>query len=72
MEAIAGKLTTTRTPDDKLVRMQPMAVDVAGAPGAYRFAPKYGQDTDAVLRAAGCSGEEITRLEQQGVIATAA
>ncbi|HJW55588.1 MAG TPA: CoA transferase [Burkholderiaceae bacterium] len=69
MEAIAAKLTTTRTPDGRLVRMQPMAVDVAGAPGEYGFAPKYGQDTRAILRDAGCSGEEIATLERDGVIA---
>lgn len=71
MEAIKSKLTTTRTPDDRLVRMQPMAVDVAGAPSEYRFAPKYGQDTRAVLHSAGCSDEEITRLACEGVIAVA-
>lgn len=71
MEAIRNKLTTTRTPDDRLVRMQPMAVDVAGAPGEYRFAPKYGQDTRAVLHDAGCSDKEIARLECEGVIAAA-
>ncbi len=71
MEAIRNKLTTTHTPDDRLVRMQPMAVDVAGAPGEYRFAPKYGQDTRAVLHGAGCSDEEITRLACEGVIAVA-
>lgn len=71
MAAIRDKLTTTRTPDGKLVRMQPMAVDVAGAPDEYRFAPKYGQDTRAVLREAGCSDEEIARLECDGVITAA-
>lgn len=71
MAAIRDKLTTTRTPNGKLVRMQPMAVDVLGAPGAYSFAPKYGQDTRAVLREAGCSDEEIARLECDGVITAA-
>ena len=69
MAAIRDKLTTTRTPDGKLVRMQQMAVDVAGAPGAFSFPPKYGQDTLAVLREAGCSSEEIARLQHDGIIA---
>jgi itaconate CoA-transferase len=69
MPAIRDKLTVTRTPDDRLVHMQPMAVDVAGAPAEFRFAPKYGQDTRAVLRAAGCSDAEIAGLERNGVIA---
>lgn len=69
MTAIRDKLTTTRTPDGTPVRMQPMAVDVAGAPSEFRFAPKYGQDTRAVLREAGCSEEEIAHLERDGVIA---
>lgn len=71
MAAIRDKLTITSTPDGKLVRMQPMAVDVAGASRAYSFAPKYGQDTRAVLRDAGCSDAEIARLECDGVIAAA-
>jgi crotonobetainyl-CoA:carnitine CoA-transferase CaiB-like acyl-CoA transferase len=69
MPAIRDKLTATRTPDGRTVRMQPMAVDVAGAPGEYRFAPKYGQDTRAVLRAAGCSDAEIAGLARAGVVA---
>ena len=69
MAAIRDKLTATRTPDGKLVRMQPMAVDVAGAPSAFRFPPKYGQDTLAVLREAGFAEAECTRLREQGIIA---
>jgi itaconate CoA-transferase len=71
MAALRDKLTTTRMPDDRLVRMQPMAVDVAGAPTHLRFAPKYGQDTLAVLREAGCSSEQIACLQREGVIAGA-
>ena len=68
MEAVRGKLTTTRMPGGKTVRMQPMAVDVPHARTELRFPPKYGQDTLAVLREAGCSEAECTALSQQGVV----
>ncbi len=69
MEAVRSKLTTTRTPDGTLVRMQPMAVDVLDAPRAHRFAPKYGQDTVAVLREAGFAEAECAAMLEQGIIA---
>jgi itaconate CoA-transferase len=69
LAALRDKLTSTRTPDGKLVRMQPMAVDVAGAPDSLRFAPKYGQDTLALLHEAGFSEAACARLQAQGSIA---
>lgn len=69
MAAIRDKLTATRTPAGKLVRMQPMAVDVAGAPESFSFAPRYGQDTLAVLREAGFGMAECSDLVRQGVAA---
>jgi len=69
MQAVRGKLTTTRMPGGKTVRMQPMAVDVRGAPTNLRFAPKYGQDTWKVLRETGCSEADCAALKQEGVIA---
>ncbi|WP_407277881.1 CaiB/BaiF CoA-transferase family protein [Aromatoleum evansii] len=70
MEAIRRRLTTTRMPGGKLVHMQPMAVDVAGADGGeLPFAPRYGQHTDAVLREAGCSEDEIALLHSRGIVA---
>ena len=69
MEAIRGKLTTTRMPGGKTVRMQPMAVDAHRAPAELRFPPKYGQDTLAVLRETGCSDADCAALKQQGIIA---
>ncbi|MCC4117254.1 CoA transferase [Aromatoleum toluclasticum] len=70
MEAIRRRLTTTRMPGGKLVHMQPMAVDVPVADGGeLPFAPRYGQHTDAVLREAGCSDEEIGLLHARGIIA---
>ena len=41
-----------------------------GTPGAVRSsAPRLGEDTDAVLRASGYSGDEITALRAKGVVA---
>ena len=69
MEAVRSKLTTTRMPGGKTVRMQPMAVDVPRASTELRFPAKYGQDTLSVLREAGCAEAECAALKQQGIIA---
>ncbi|CAI07268.1 CaiB/BaiF CoA transferase family protein [Aromatoleum aromaticum] len=69
MEAVRRRLTTTRTPDGRLVHMQPMAVDVAGASGELAFPAKYGQDTCAVLREAGYADEAIAQLRERGIVA---
>ncbi|AKU11686.1 CoA-transferase protein [Azoarcus sp. CIB] len=70
MEAIRRRLTTTRMPGGMLVHMQPMAVDVAATHGGeLPFAPRYGQHTDAVLREAGCSEDEIALLHARGIVA---
>ena len=65
---LAGKLTRTAMPDGKPVRMQPMAVDVAGARTELEFPHKYGADTRAVLAEAGFAGGEIAALVDAGVI----
>jgi itaconate CoA-transferase len=69
MEAVRSKLTTTRMPGGKTVRMQPMAVDVPHASTELSFPAKYGQDTMAVLREAGCSDADCAALRQQGIVA---
>jgi len=69
MEAVRSKLTTTRMPGGKTVRMQPMAVDVPRAATELRFPSKYGQDTLSVLREAGCTEAEYVALKQQRIIA---
>ena len=69
LEAVRSKLTTTRMPGGKTVRMQPMAVDLPQGPTQLRFPAKYGQDTVAVLRESGCSDADCVRLKQQGIIA---
>ena len=69
MAAIKSRLTTTRMPGGKTVRMQPMAVDVPHAATELRFPPKYGQDTRSVLRETGCSDADCAALSRQGIIA---
>jgi crotonobetainyl-CoA:carnitine CoA-transferase CaiB-like acyl-CoA transferase len=69
MDAVSRKLTLTRTPDGKQVRMQPLAVDLPAVPQELTFPPKYGEHTRAVLQEAGCSTEEITRFENERIIA---
>ena len=69
MEAVRSKLTTTRMPGGRTVRMQPMAVDVPEGATELRFPPKYGQDTRKILRETGCSDADCARLGQQGIIA---
>jgi crotonobetainyl-CoA:carnitine CoA-transferase CaiB-like acyl-CoA transferase len=69
MPAVSSRLTTTRTPDGKSLRMQPMAVDISGAATEMRFPAKYGQDTLAVLTSAGLTAAECANLKDQGVIA---
>jgi crotonobetainyl-CoA:carnitine CoA-transferase CaiB-like acyl-CoA transferase len=56
-------------PSGKPVRMQPMAVDVAGTQSELAFPAKYGQDTRSVLREAGIGDAEFARLSEQGVVA---
>jgi crotonobetainyl-CoA:carnitine CoA-transferase CaiB-like acyl-CoA transferase len=68
LPALANRLTTTRTPDGRTVRMQPAAVDREDSPRAFAFAPKYGEHTHTVLREAGLAAREIDALAEAGVI----
>ncbi len=70
MPAVASRLTTTRMPDGRVVRLQPQAVDHAEASGELAFAPKYGEHTQAVLAEAGCTDSDIERLEKNGIVAS--
>jgi crotonobetainyl-CoA:carnitine CoA-transferase CaiB-like acyl-CoA transferase len=72
MAAIRSKLTLTHTPAGKAVRMQPLAVDVAGCGGELAFPAKYGQHTRALLEEAGYSSQEIGQLERDHIVATGA
>jgi len=69
MQAVRSRLTTTRTPEGKTVRMQPMAVDVPGVATELSFPAKYGEDTLTVLKEAGFTADECASLKEQGIIA---
>ncbi len=66
---LRDKLTRTTMPDGRVVHMQPMAVDVAGARADLSFAPRYGADTFRILGEAGYPGDELQALRGAGVIA---
>jgi crotonobetainyl-CoA:carnitine CoA-transferase CaiB-like acyl-CoA transferase len=68
MEAIASKLTTTRTPAGKTVHMPPPAVDLADGVTELSFAPSYSQHTTSILREAGLLPGEITDLKARSII----
>ena len=67
--ALQDRLTRTVLPDGRSVRMQPMAVDIAGARRCLSFAPKYGEHTRSVLTQAGLGYAEVRALYDAGVVA---
>lgn len=67
LAALAEKLTATRLPDGRQVRMQPKAVDLPGSPGDFAFPPHYGQHTRSVLAEAGLGGD-YDSLAQAGIV----
>ncbi|MBP6778315.1 MAG: CoA transferase [Piscinibacter sp.] len=69
LPAVASRLTRSALPDGRAIRMQPMAVDVAGAQAELALAPRYGQHTRAVLAEAGLSATEVQALCDAGVVA---
>jgi crotonobetainyl-CoA:carnitine CoA-transferase CaiB-like acyl-CoA transferase len=69
LPALAGRLTRTRLPDGRAVRLPPMAVEVPGAGTEWALAPRYGEHTDAVLAEAGVAKEEILSLRGEGIVA---
>ena len=68
LEAVRRKLTRTRTPDGRSVRLQPPGTDTGG-PTEFAFAPKYGQHTTAVLREAGYADTDLNHFRAAGLIA---
>lgn len=68
LAALRDKLTRTRTPDGRAVRMQPTAIDLAGTLPELSFAPRYGEHTEAVLGEAGYGTAELSDLKEAGVI----
>jgi crotonobetainyl-CoA:carnitine CoA-transferase CaiB-like acyl-CoA transferase len=68
LDALRDRLTRTALPDGRPVRMQPLAVELAGARRTLDFPPRYGAHTAAVLAEAGYRDDEIERLRESGVI----
>jgi len=66
---LAERLTATRLPDGRAVRLPPMAVDIPGAAREWPLAPRYAEHTDAVLAEAGLKTEEILSLRGAGIVA---
>jgi crotonobetainyl-CoA:carnitine CoA-transferase CaiB-like acyl-CoA transferase len=66
---LADRLTRTVMPDGRVVRMPPMAVEIAGTHSELAFPPKYGQHTRSVLAEAGLTGDEVQALYGAGVVA---
>ncbi len=69
LPALRDRLTQTTMPDGRVVRMQPMAVDVEGARTQLPFPPKYGADTRRVLAEAGYDAAQVDRFVADGVAA---
>jgi itaconate CoA-transferase len=69
IDAIAAKLTATTAPDGRRVRLPPMAVDQAGVRRDYAFPPRYGEQSEMVLREVGYGDAEIARLREKGILA---
>ena len=68
LDALRDKLTLTRTPAGKIVRMQPAAVDWPGQSTELPFPPKYGAHTRELLRLSGYRDGEIDALAQAGAV----
>ena len=68
LEALRDKLTLTRTPTGKTIRMQPAAQDWPGQNTELPFPPKYGQHTRELLRQAGYLDGEIDALAKEGAV----
>jgi crotonobetainyl-CoA:carnitine CoA-transferase CaiB-like acyl-CoA transferase len=68
MDAIAGKLTRTSTPEGKRIHLPPLATDLKEAVTEYSFAPRYSEHTKAILLEAGYGEDDITKLEMDEII----
>jgi itaconate CoA-transferase len=69
LDAIAAKLTSTTLPDGKTIRLPPPAVDTSRGSRHYDVAPRFGEQSDAVLAEAGLTTGEISALRASGVVA---
>ena len=69
IEAIARKLTATRAPDGRRVRLPPMAVDHVDARREFSFPPRYGEHSESILREVGYDDRQIAQLRGAHIIA---
>lgn len=68
LAALADKLTATRMPDGRTVRLQPKAVDIPGTADEFAFPPNYGQHTRDILGEAGIGGGDYDALISAGIV----
>jgi crotonobetainyl-CoA:carnitine CoA-transferase CaiB-like acyl-CoA transferase len=69
IEAIARKLTTTVAPDGRRVRLPPMAVDQSAVEQQFSFPPRYGEQSETILREVGYDTQAIAALRARKVVA---
>ena len=71
LPAVATRLTRTRMPDGREIRLQPLPVDQADTPRELSFPPRYGQHTEAILRELQFDEDEVRALIDEGVVLAA-
>jgi crotonobetainyl-CoA:carnitine CoA-transferase CaiB-like acyl-CoA transferase len=69
LQAIASKMTKTRMPSGRELNLQPLPVDLDGAPKVLSFAARYGEHTAAILSEVGFSVTEVQMLSREGIVA---
>ncbi|MFO1467095.1 MAG: CoA transferase [Steroidobacteraceae bacterium] len=67
LKAVASRMTRTRMPDGRELRLQPLPVDLDGPPRELSFPPGYGENTVDLLREIGLDESEVRRLLDAGV-----
>jgi itaconate CoA-transferase len=69
---VSSNALRTKTPDGRTVRLPPPAVEtdyLEQSKRNLRFAPAYGEHTDAILSEVGLSPPEIKSLRESGIVA---
>jgi crotonobetainyl-CoA:carnitine CoA-transferase CaiB-like acyl-CoA transferase len=72
LEAVSSKLTSTRMPDGREIRLQPLPVDLDNGPRELSFPPSYGEHTRPILSEIGLPSDEIQMLLDSGIALAAA